>query len=239
MSGHSKWSTIKRKKGAADAKRSNAFTKIANAISIAAKNGKGLDIAIEQARKANMPKDKIDKAIARGKGGIGGQQMEEILYEAYGPGGAAVMIKVITDNKNRSLSEIRSALNKFGGTLAGSGAVSYLFEEKGVIEIPILKLNLPKDDVEMLIIDSNAEDFIEDEGYIKKLMEIKNTLEFKAIPVEAAKIEMIPKNYIELDDNKKDAVTKLLNALEDLDDVQEVFSNLTITDEAMTKLEGE
>jgi len=231
MSGHSKWSQIKRQKGATDAKRSNLFTKICNAITIGAKSGKGLEIALDQAKKANMPKDKIDKAIARGKGELGGEMVEEMQYEAYGPGGVAIIIKALTDNKNRTLSEIRSVLNKFGGTLANSGAVSYLFEKKGIIEIPVSKLPVSKEDAEMIIIESGADDFNEANDYLyvytdpKKLEEVKNNIEFKAIPIENAKMEMNPKAYTDIKDDKKDSVMKLLEGLEDLDDVNEVYTN--------------
>lgn len=234
MSGHSKWSQIKRQKGVADQKRANLFTKLANAITVAARSGKGLDIAIEQAKSANMPKERIEKAIARGKGELVGEQVEEVNYEAYGPGGVAIMIKALTDNKNRTISEIRSVLNKWGGILASSGAVSYLFEKKGVIEIPAEKIPLPKEDAEMIIIDSGAEDFEEDNGIIyvytdpKKLEEVKKNIEFKAIPIDSAKIEMNPKTYVNVPENKKDAVIKLLGALEELEDVNVIFTNANL-----------
>jgi YebC/PmpR family DNA-binding regulatory protein len=234
MSGHSKWSQIKRQKGVADAKRANVFTKLANTITLAAKTGKGLDLAIEQAKHANMPKDRIDKSILRGQGKIPGLQIEEATYEAYGPGGAAIMIKVLTDNKNRTISEIRSVLNKFGGTLANSGAVSYLFENKGVITISSEKLPLPKEDAEMLIIDSGADDFSENDGQIfvytnpKKLEEIKNNLQFKALPIESANLEMNPRTYSDIAEDKKDSLMKMLSSLEDLDDVSDVYTNANL-----------
>ena len=231
MSGHSKWSQIKRQKGVTDAKRSNAFTKLANAVTIAAKLGKGLDIAISQAKSANMPKERIDRAIARGKGELGGAELAEATYEAYGPGGTAILIKALTDNKNRTVSEIRAVLNKLGGTLASSGAVSYLFDQNGVIEISAAKIPMSKEDAEMIIIESGASDFEEDASIIyvytepKKVEEIKKNLEFKALPIESAKLEMIPKTYINLSDDKKETVLKIMEALEDLDDVNEVFTN--------------
>ena len=234
MSGHSKWSQIKRQKGVADAKRSNIFTKLANTITLAAKTGKGLDLAIEQAKHANMPKDRIDKSIARGQGKIPGLQIEEAIYEAYGPGGAAIMIKVLTDNKNRTISDIRSILNKQGGTLANAGAVSYLFENKGVVVITTDKLPLPKEDAEMLIIDSGADDFSENDGQIyvytnpKKLEEVKNNLQFRALPIESAKLEMNPRSYADISEDKKDSLMKMLSSLEDLDDVSEVYTNANL-----------
>ena len=231
MSGHSKWSTIKRQKGVQDAKRSGVFTKLAKAITVASRTGHGLDIAIEQAKKANMPHDNIDRAIARGKGELDGAQIEEEIYEAYGPSGVAIMIKTLSDNKNRTVSEIRAVLNKYNGSLASTGAVSYLFEQKGIITIIANKIPLPKEDAEMIIIDSGADDFIEDDNYIyvytvpKKLEEVKQNLEFKAIPIESAKIEQNPKTYANISEDKKEGVIKLLETLEDLDDVSEVYTN--------------
>lgn len=234
MSGHSKWSTIKRKKGAEDAKRSNVFTKLANTITVAARTNKGLDIAIEQARKANMPKDNIDRALRRAQGKPGEAQIEESIYEAYGPSGVAIIIKAVTDNKNRTLADIRAVLNRLAGSLANTGAVAYLFEQKGLITIPLGKIPLSKEEAEMIIIDSGAEDFTEEEGNIfvytapKKLEEVKENLQFKALPIESAKIEQNPKTYVNIPEDKKEAVIKLLSALEELDDVSEVFTNANL-----------
>lgn len=235
MSGHSKWSTIKRKKGATDAKRSGVFTRLANAVIVAARTNKGLDLAIDRAKKANMPKDKIENAIARGQGKIEGAQVEEVVYEAYGPQGVAIMIKVLTDNKNRSLSEIRSVLNKYGGNLATAGAVNYLFEQKGVIAVnAIAEQTLNKDNIEEVVIDSGAEDFEEEGEYVyvytkpKQLEEVKKNIEFRSIKIESAKLEMNPKTYINLEEGKKETVIKLLEALEELEDVDEVYTNANL-----------
>jgi len=231
MSGHNKWSQIKRQKGTADAKRSNVFTKLANAVTIASKNGKGLDIAVEQAKKANMPKDRIDKAIARGKGELEGAQVEEVIYEAYGPNGVAIIVRALTDNKNRTISELRSVLNKSDSTLANSGAVSYLFENKGIIEVNKKLVPMSKEDAEMVIIDSGADDFSEDEEIIyvytkpKKLEETKKFLEFKAIPVSEARNVLNPKTYTEVPAEVKEKIINLLSAIENLDDIYEVFTN--------------
>lgn len=240
MSGHSKWSTIKRKKGAADAKRANVFTKLARVITVAAKAGKNLDLAVEQAKAANMPKENIQRAIDKGTGKLAGEQIEELTYEAYGPGGVAIIIKVLTDNKNRSLSNIRSVMNKFGGRIADSGSVSYLFEQKGVIVIKLsnpstdLGVNnqvLSKEDVELIIIDSGAEDYVEDEGYFyvytkpKDLEKVKKSIEFRAVKIESAKLEMVPKSYISISENIHSPIVKLLEALEEEDDVSEVYTN--------------
>lgn len=234
MSGHSKWATIKRKKGATDAKRSGVFTRLANAIIVAARIDKGLDLAIDRAKKFNMPKDKIDHAIARGQGKIEGAQVEEVIYEAYGPSGVAIMIKCLTDNKNRSISEIRAALNKFGGNLATSGAVNYLFEQMGVIELPINDQTLDKDNIEEIILESGGEDYEEDGDHFiiytkpKDLEEVKKNIEFKSLKIESAKIEMNPKVYSDIADDKKETVIKLLTAIEDDEDVDEVYTNVNL-----------
>lgn len=234
MSGHSKWASIKRAKGVTDKKRGAAFSKLANAIVIAARAGRGLDLAIEKAKEANMPKDNIDRAIARGKGDIPGVQIEETTYEAYGPGGVAIMIKTISDNKNRIVAALRAILNKYNGRLADSGSVSYLFEEKGVIAIDVSKQALTKDDIEMIIIDAGAEDFKEEDGFIyvytkpKQLEEVKQNLEFKTIKIDSANLEMNPMSYVDIPQEKKDSTIKLLEAIEEDDDVSEVFTNANL-----------
>ncbi len=231
MSGHSKWSTIKRKKGVADSKRSNQFTKLARAITIAAKESKNLDLAIEQAKKANMPKENIERALQRGLGELGGEEINSMSYESYGPGGIGIIIDVLTDNKNRSLSEIKSVLNKYNGKLASSGAVSYLFDQEGVVQFKKDGQTVAGDDLEMIIIDSGAKNYSIDDGIIyvytepKKLSEIKKALEFKSLKIDSAKLQMCPKSYINLDENKKESVIKLLTSLEELDDVSEVYTN--------------
>lgn len=234
MSGHSKWSTIKRKKGVTDAKRSSEFTKLANTIIVAARANRGLDLAVDRAKKANMPKDKIEHAVARGQGKIEGVSIEEIIYEAYGPAGVAVIIKILTDNKNRSLSNLKTVINNLGGNLATSGAVSYLFDQKGIIEINPKNQALSREDLEMIIIDSGAADYEEDEGRLfvytdpKKLEEVKKNIEFRAIKIDSAKLEMVPKTYAEIADSKKQSVINLLEAIEELEDVDEVYTNANL-----------
>ncbi len=231
MSGHSKWSTIKRKKGVADAKRANQFTKLARAITVAAKEGKNLDLAIEQAKKANMPKDNIDRAIKRGQGELGGIEIESACYEAYGPNNIGIIINVLTDNKNRALAEIKAVLNKLNGKLASAGTVSYLFDERGMIELKQEGQTVSGEDLEMIIIESGAKDYSVEDDIIyvytdpKKLSEVQKALEFKSLKIDNAKLEMSPKNYVKLDENKKEAVIKLLTALEELDDVSEIYTN--------------
>lgn len=231
MSGHSKWKQIKHKKGASDAKRANVFTKFARAITVAAKTGKSLDLVIEQARAANMPKENIQRAIDKGTGKIESVQIEELSYEAYGPAGMAIIIKVLTDNKNRTLANIRSILTKNNGKMAEQGSVNYLFEQKGVIEIDPTRQSFSKEDLDMVIIDSGAEDYEEDGKQIyvytkaNEIEKIKNNLESKAVKIEVAKLGMIPKNYIEIPEVNQEIVERLLTELEEDDDVNEVFTN--------------
>lgn len=234
MSGHSKWSTIKRKKGATDAKRSGVFTRLSNAIIIAARTNKGLDLAIDRAKKANMPKDKIENAILRGQGKIDGAQVEEVIYEAYGPHGVAIIIKCLTDNKNRTIGSLRAALNKYNGTIANSGAVSYLFDNVGIIELAIRQETLDKNNIEEIILESGATDYEEDDEHFiiytkpKELEEVKKNLEFKSLKVESAKLAMNPKVYSDIDNDKKESVIKLLTVIEDDEDVDEVYTNANL-----------
>jgi len=231
MSGHSKWANIKHRKGKQDALKANAYTKLANVIIVAARTNKGLDLAVERAKKANMTKDKIDHAIKKGRGEIAGAEVEEIIYEAYGPEGIAIIIKVLTDNRNRALSSLRSILNKYNGKLANAGAVSYLFEQKGVLEINLTNQTLSREDLEMIIIDSGASDYEEDEGRLfvyanpKKLEEVKKNIEFKTIKIDNAKLEMVPKTYASISENKKESLIKLLEELEEEQDIDEVYTN--------------
>lgn len=243
MSGHSKWANIKHRKGKQDALKANVYTKLANVIIVAARTNKGLDLAIERAKKANMTKDKIDHAIAKGRGEIAGEEVAEIIYEAYlplrssegtkggGPEGVAIIIKVLTDNKNRALSSLRSILNQYNGKLANSGAVSYLFDQKGVMEINLQNQAVSKEDLEMIIIESGASDYEEDEGRFfvyadpKKLEIVKKNIEFKAIKIDSAKIEMLPKTYASINEDKKESIIKLLEELEEDPDVDEVYTN--------------
>ena len=232
MSGHSKWSTIKRQKGAADAKRSNLFTKLANAVTVAARNGADpalnfqLRLAIDRARANNMPATNIERAIARAQGGSA-QNIEEILYEAYGAQGVAILIAVATDNRNRTIASIKAVLNKFGGKLAAAGAVQYLLDQKG--EIIIEEKN--EGETEMDIIESGADDY-EKEGnqYLiltapEKTASVKKWFEEKGYNIEDARIAWHAKQTISLD-KEEEKVFNLLSALDDLDDVTAVASNI-------------
>lgn len=234
MSGHSKWSTIKRKKGAADAKRSNLFSKLARAITVAARTGKNLDLAMDAAKKANMPKDNIKRAIDKGTGKVAGEEIISARYEGYGPEGVGIIIDVLTDNKNRAIAEIKATLSKHAGKMANSGAVSYLFDELGVIELKKDGQTLSGEDLEMVIIESGAKDYSEEDGIVyvytdpKELEKVKKALEFKSLKIEDAKLEMTPKNYVDISDDKKPQVIKLLEILEDLEDVQSISTNANL-----------
>ena len=233
MSGHSKWATTKHQKVRTDSKRSNLFTKLANLISVAARSGGdptmnfSLRLAIDKGKAANMPKDNIERAIKRGTGELGGQRIEEELYEAYGPSGTAILIEATTDNKNRAVAEIKSVLNKFGAKLAGSGAVSYLFERKGVIKVK----SGQDEEKELEIIESGAEDYEKiDDGYLiytkmEDLKAIQDKLS-SGFEVESAELSWEPKDTISLDDEKTDKLLKLMETIDELDDVSNVSSNL-------------
>lgn len=241
MSGHSKWSKIKRGKAITDAKRGKIFSKMARIISVAAKE-KGPDpkfnpslrMAIEKAKEANMPNDNIERAIAKVSGGGDDISLEEFLYEAYGPGGIAVLIEGLTDNKNRTLTEIKNILNKNNGKFVESGGVSYLFSRKGVILIDKTVNSINSDDLEMAAIEAGAEDTkwqseekLEIYTTLDKLEKTKNNLEEKNIIIESSSLEWVAPNEIEVKDEKiKNQIEKLFEALEEQDDINEIYSNL-------------
>lgn len=240
MSGHSKWSKIKRGKAITDAKRGKLFSKMARIISVAARE-KGADpkfnpilrMAIEQAKAVNMPNENIERAIAKGAGNEGEVKMEEFLYEAYGPGGTALLIEGITDNKNRTLSEIKNILTKNNGKFVEAGGVNYLFGRKGVIIIDSEKTTLNVDALELAAIEAGAEDtkwrqdnVLEIYTKIENLEEIKKNLESKNIPAESSSLDWVAKSEIEAKDEKtKIQIEKLSEALEEQDDVNEIYSN--------------
>jgi len=232
MSGHSKWSQIKRQKGVADLKRSNLFSKLSNAIAAAVRTGQGLDITVERAKSANMPKDKIEAAIARGKGAQG-QAIEELILEGFGPEGVAVIVKAYTDNKNRTLSDIRNIFTKGNGRLASSGAVSHLFDLLGVVRVEKKDLTPEKSDqLELLAIDNGAldikdmEDVVEIQTKPIDLFKVKKAVEEAGGKILEAKLEYIPKANVNLpDEAAKEKVINLLEALEDQAEVDEVFTN--------------
>lgn len=236
MSGHSKWSTIKRQKGATDAKKGQLFTKLSYAITIAAKQG-GLDpstnfklrLAIDKARAANMPKDSIERAIQKASGGEK-SEMDELIYEGFGPGGTAVVVQTITDNKQRTVSEVKNLFEKNGGNMGSQGSVAYLFEKLG--EITVLKGGKNADELLEMGLDAGVSDMDEDELKVyyytnfADLFKVKQVLEEKGIAVEEAELIYKPKTTIEVDEVTGEKVMNLVEKLEELDDVQKVYTNL-------------
>jgi YebC/PmpR family DNA-binding regulatory protein len=249
MSGHNKWSSIKHKKGAADAKRGKLFTRIVKEIILAARDGGGdlasnprLRTAVQAAKGANMPKDNIEKAIKRGTGEIEGAAYEEVTYEGYGHGGVAILVEVTTDNKNRTVADIRHCFSKYGGNMAESGAVAWNFDEKGMIEIKAEKLN--EDDFMMKALDLGADDVETDEGMFivytapTDLYMVVTAFETNGFTIEKAELTRIPKTLINADDIAE-KLLRLIDKLEDLDDVQKVYANFEISDEVMNKVNVE
>jgi YebC/PmpR family DNA-binding regulatory protein len=244
MSGHSKWATIKRKKGAADAKRGQMFTKLAREIQLAARNGADpnfnfrLRLVVDKAKAENMPKDNIERAIKRGAGLEGdGAQLEEVTYEGYGPHGVAIYIETVTDNKNRTVSELRRALTKGGGALGEAGSVGWLFEQKGLISIDMTGKN--EDKAFELALDAGAEDvqFVEETAEIvtlpSDLEAVRKAFQDAKYVIESAEVTMVPKTQVSLSPADTLQVMNLIENIEDLDDVSKVYANLEITDEAI------
>jgi YebC/PmpR family DNA-binding regulatory protein len=248
MSGHSKWSTIKRKKGAADAKRGKVFTKIIKEISLAARLGGGdpegnprLRQAVMAAKAENMPKDNIERAIKKGTGALEGASYdEEIVYEGYGPGGVAVLVEVMTDNKKRTVAEIRHIFSKHGGNLGENGCVSWMFEKKG--SIIINKNDVNEDTLMESVLDAGGEDVVDLENEYEVITEpnafddVKKALATAGIKNVFDEISMIPQTTVKLDEQKAIHMLKLMEQMEDNDDVQHVYANFDIPDAIMEKL---
>lgn len=244
MSGHSKWNNIKNKKGKEDARKGKVFTKLARYIMVAAKEGgpdpdynPALKAAIEKAKAENMPNDNIERAIKKGTGELGGQAFEEIMYEGYGPSGIAIMVNCLTDNRNRTASEVRHAFDKFGGNLGQSGSVSFLFEKKGVLAIEKNE-EIDEEELTLLAIDLGAEDiYIEEDGYQiitdpKDFSKVEDGLKESGYNFIMAEISYIPQTTVTLTDEKDiKNMSRLLELLEDNDDVQEVYHNWEIPEE--------
>ena len=252
MSGHSKWSTIKHQKGAADAKRGVLFTKLSRDIALAVRDGGGVDpdmnfklrLALDRAKSNNMPQDSITRAIKRGSGeGSDGESLEQVTYEGYGPGGGAILLQAVTTNRNRTAAEVRSAFNRGGGNLGESGCVAWNFELRGVVTIDI-------DDEEraeelgLLAIDAGAEDIEVDEGVleiyspIESLQDVQKTIESEGVPLRSAEMSMVPKATIALGDREAEQTLRLLDALEDLDDVQKAFTNADFPPEVLERYQA-
>lgn len=244
MSGHSKWHTIKHKKGALDAKRGKLFTKLIKEITVAARTGGGdadanarLRKAVADAKAGNMPNDTIDRAIKRGTGELEGVNYEEITYEGYGPGGVAVMIESMTDNRNRTVAEIRHIFSKNGGNLGEAGSVGWLFDKKGYIVVD--KEAKTEDELFEIVTDAGAEDLRDDEENFEVITAPENfdtvltAVKGAGVEPQVAELEMMPQNYIKLEGAEAKQMLKLMEALEDHDDVQKVSANFDISEEEM------
>ncbi len=245
MSGHSKWSTIKHGKAIVDARRAVVFTKISKEIIIGARQGGGdpdmnfrLRIAVQKAKDSNMPAANIERAIKRGDGTDGSAvQMEELIYEGYGPGGTAILLQALTDNKNRTVSEVRSTFTKIGGSMAEAGAVAWQFEQKGVVVVNSNEEQV--DELTLVAIDAGAVDIETVDTTLhaysapSDMEEIRRTLSESGADIESSELAMVPKNTIALDDKTAMQALRLLDQLEELDDIQKVFSNADFPDEAL------
>lgn len=244
MSGHSKWATTKRKKAAIDAKRGKMFTKLIKEITIAARQGGGdasgnprLRLAIDNAKAANMPADNIDRAIKKATGELEGQSFSELTYEGYGPAGVAVLVEVATDNKNRTVAEVRHMFSKSGGSLGESGSVAWMFERKGIITLP----RQGKNEEEMLeiVLEEGAEDlqteeeFFEVQTSIEDFESVRKALLEKKLAIDNASLQWIAKNTVNVSGENAESVIKLIENLEDNDDVQNVFANADIDEDSL------
>jgi YebC/PmpR family DNA-binding regulatory protein len=249
MSGHSKWSTIKRKKGAADAKRGKIFSKLIKEVTLAARLGGGdpegnarLRQAIMMAKAENMPKENIERAIKKGAGEIGGtSSYEEIIYEGYGPGGVAVLIEVMTDNKKRAVSEIRHVFSKYGGNLGENGCVSWIFEKKGNIIFD--KKETTEDALMELVLEAGGDDILEQENEYEVITDpdsfesVKEAIDNAGFKYVLAQLSMVSKNTVKLDGKQAEQMLRLMEKMEDCDDVQNIYANFDIPDEIMDKLD--
>ena len=249
MSGHSKWSTIKRKKGAADAKRGQIFSKLSRAIIVAAKEGGGdpeanatLAAAIQKARDNSMPKDTIERAIQRGAGGAEGDSYESILYEGYAPGGVAVICTILTDNRNRTAADLRYIFTKNGGSLGTPGSVAWQFERKGVVMVD--GDGVDEDELMLVALENGAEDVAEDGSQWQvtvdpaDFMRLRGALEAADIGYASAELTMIPKTTVEPSEKEARQVLRMVDALEENDDVQDVYANFDISEEILEAVAG-
>lgn len=247
MAGHSKWANIKRKKAAVDAKRSKVWTKVIKEIQVAARVGGGdpdgnprLRLAIDKARAVNVPKDSIKRAIDKVSGDAGGENWEEVTYEGYGPGGVAFVVEALTDNRNRTVGEIRHCFDKHGGNMGNNGSVSWMFNKRGLIYI--LKGKVAEDRLMEVALEAGAED-VADDGEVwtvdtdpSTFLEVKDAIEDAGLEIENAEVDNVPENQIEVGEDHAETVLKLEASLEDLDDVQSVYANYDIDDELMNRL---
>ncbi len=250
MSGHSKWAQIKRAKGANDQKRGQLFTKLGREISVAARTGgpspdgnSRLRLAVDRAREANMPMETIQRAIQRGVGGGDGAQLEEVTYEGYGAGGAALLIEATTDNRNRTVAEVRAALTRGGGSLGEAGSVAWNFESRGVISVESAG-GQDLEELALKAIDAGADDFSVDGDELEVLTDparvddVRSTLEAVGARVTSAEVSMVPKTQLELPVDQAAQVLRLMERLEDLDDVSRVYTNVKLSDDVLAQVAG-
>ncbi|MCL5947145.1 MAG: YebC/PmpR family DNA-binding transcriptional regulator [Chloroflexi bacterium] len=250
MSGHSKWAQIKRQKGVNDARRGQLFTKLGREISVAAREGGPdpdgnfrLRLAIQKARQNNMPMENIERAIKRGAGsGEGSENWEQVFYEGYGPGGVAILVQALTDNRNRTTSEVRSIFTRSGGSLGEAGSVAWIFDQRGQVIIDLA--NRDPDETQLEVIDAGAEDVIQEGNelivytQLEDLNRVRQELEKSGHTITGAELTMLPKTQIELDEHQAEQVLRLIDRLEELDDVQQVYSNYAISDELLERMAG-
>ncbi|MGI6574613.1 MAG: YebC/PmpR family DNA-binding transcriptional regulator [bacterium] len=250
MAGHSKWANIKHKKARADAQKGRVFTKLAKQIILAAREGGGdldanfrLRLVVDKAKAANMPNENIERAIAKGSGGLETVNYEEIVYEGYGPGGAAILMELLTDNRNRTASEIRYIFSRHGGNLGESGCVAWMFAKKGLLVVKNEGLPVDEDELLLFALEAGAEDVKEEEDAfeiitsVDSFKQVKETLQEQGINFESAEITMIPQSTVEVQGHDAEKLMKLMEALEDHDDVQEVYANFNIADDVLAKME--
>jgi len=250
MSGHSKWSQIKRQKGVNDTRRGAMFTKVGREVTVAAREGGGdpdvnfrLRLAMQKAREVNMPQDNIQRAITRGTGGDKeGGQLEELMYEGFGPSGVAVMVQVLTDNRNRAAADVRNVFTRAGGNMGEGGSVAWMFDQKGLITVELNGASA--EEAEIAAIDAGADDIQEADGVLDvytdmaELDAVRRALDSRKLKIASADLVMVPKTSMELDEKGATALAKLIDRLEELDDVQRVFANAEISDEIMASISG-
>lgn len=247
MSGHSKWSTIKRKKGAADAQRSKLWGKLLRFVEVAAREGGGnlqanptLATAVQKAKEASVPADNIQRAIKRGTGELAGEAYEEVSYEGYGPGGVAVLVVCLTNNRNRAAQDVRSAFNGAGGKLAEPGAVSFMFDAKGLVTVPAH--GVTEEDVFLIAADAGAEDVEQNDDVFQvttspdRLRGVRDALESSGIEVQTGEVTRVPRSTVRVEGADAKRVVNLVDTLEELDDVQDVFANFDVPEEVLASL---
>jgi YebC/PmpR family DNA-binding regulatory protein len=250
MSGHSKWAQIKRQKGVNDARRGALFTKVGREITVAAREGGGdpdanfrLRLAVQKAREVNMPQDNIQRAITRGAGSDKeGGQLEELFYEGFGPSGVAIMVQVLTDNRNRAAADVRNVFTRAGGSMGEGGSVAWMFDQKGLITVELDGASA--EDAEMSAIDAGADDIQEADGVLEVYTDkadldvVRRALDAQKLKISSADLVMVPKTSMDLDEKGATAVARLIDRLEELDDVQRVYANTEISEEIMASVAG-